>query len=260
MNMQDNELDDLFRAKLGQLEMEPAAQVWQNIQAGLGGQKKKSWVPILSIAATVLVLLTAGTWFLLDKPVKNNQKQVVRIKAAPQDTEAVESTQPSVIETQPVENIASQTPVKSIAPVTRIAHIKQSKAGRVMGSIKLQEVKATAVNEPLAQPQTPVLASVQNKPVMHPVVPEMNLNAPLNDAEPTIVKSVNATAANAAATSEPEKKGKRRGIHSLGGLINAVIAKVDKREDKLIEFTETDEDQSNVTGINLGLLKIKKDK
>jgi hypothetical protein len=260
MNMQDNELDDLFRAKLGQLEMEPAAQVWENIQAGLGGQKKRSWAPILSIAATVLFLLTAGTWFLLNKPVKNNPKQLVRIKAAPQNTEAVKATQPPVIENKSVENIALQAPVKNIVPVSRIAHVKQSKAGRVMGSVKLQELKATAVNEPLTQPQTPVLASVQHKPVMQPVVPEMNLNAPLNDAESTVVKSVNALASNAETTSEPEKKVKRRGIHSLGGLINAVIAKVDKREDKLIEFTETDEDQSNVTGINLGLLKIKKAK
>jgi hypothetical protein len=259
MNMQDNELDDLFRAKLGQLEMEPAAQVWENIQAGLGGQKKRSWAPILSIAATVLVLLTAGTWFLLDKPVKNDQKQVVRIKATPQSTEAVKATLP-VIKTTEEENIAPQAPVKNIATVDRIARVKQSKSGRVVASVKQQEVKIVTVKEPLAQPQTTVLASVQNKPVLQPVVPEMKLNVPLNDAEPTVVKPVNALAANAGTTSEPEKKVKRRGIHSLGGLINAVITKVDKREDKLIEFTETDEDQSNVTGINLGLLKIKKDK
>jgi hypothetical protein len=260
MNMQDNELDDLFRAKLGQLEMEPAAQVWENIQAGLGEQKKRSWAPILSIAATVLVLLTAGTWFLLNKPVKNDQKQVVRIKATPQNTEAVEATQLPVVKTTDAEKILPQAPVKNIATVDRVARVKQSKSGRVVASVKQQEVKIVTVKDPLAQPQTTVLASVQNKPVMQSVVPEMNLNAPLNDAEPTVVKSVNTLAANAATTSEPEKKVKRRGIHSLGGLINAVIAKVDNREDKLIEFTETDEDQSNVTGINLGLLKIKKAK
>jgi hypothetical protein len=46
----------------------------------------------------------------------------------------------------------------------------------------------------------------------------------------------------------------------LGGLINALIAKVDRRQDKLIEFSDSDDDdaESNVTGLNLGLIKIKK--
>jgi len=41
--------------------------------------------------------------------------------------------------------------------------------------------------------------------------------------------------------------------------VNFVIAQVDKREDKLIEFTESDEG-TEVSGINLGLLKIKSKK
>jgi hypothetical protein len=259
MNMQDNELDDLFRAKLGQLEIEPAAQVWQNIQAGLGGQKKRSWAPILSIAATVLVLLAAGTWFLLDKSVTNNPKQIVRVRQVPKSTGVTELKSP-VKDHPSVGNEVMQPTVQYNENVDHIATVKQSRATKVMAPVKLHEIKQGAVNLPDEQPQTTVLAAVQNKPVMQPVVPEMNLNAPLNDAEPTVVKSVNTLAASAATISEPEKKVKRRGIHSLGGLINAVIAKVDKREDKLIEFTETDEDQSNVTGINLGLLKIKKAK
>ena len=47
---------------------------------------------------------------------------------------------------------------------------------------------------------------------------------------------------------------------ALGGLINLVIAKVDKREDKIIEFDESDEDESNLTALNLGILKIKRNK
>ena len=47
-------------------------------------------------------------------------------------------------------------------------------------------------------------------------------------------------------------------MHSLGDLINAVVAKVDKRKDKFIEFTDKDE-ESLITGVNLGIFKIKKE-
>jgi hypothetical protein len=50
----------------------------------------------------------------------------------------------------------------------------------------------------------------------------------------------------------------RHKIHSLGDLINVVVAKVDKRKDKIIQFTDTDDGDSNITGVNLGVIKIKK--
>jgi hypothetical protein len=48
-------------------------------------------------------------------------------------------------------------------------------------------------------------------------------------------------------------------IRSIASLVNFVIAKVDKREDKLIEFKDGVEG-SEVSGINLGLIKIKSKK
>jgi hypothetical protein len=45
-------------------------------------------------------------------------------------------------------------------------------------------------------------------------------------------------------------------IKSIGGLVNFVIAQVDKREDKIIEFRDGEEG-SEVSGINLGPLKFK---
>jgi len=48
----------------------------------------------------------------------------------------------------------------------------------------------------------------------------------------------------------------KRKIRSIGGLVNYVVGKVDPRDDKVIEFTDNDEG-TEVSGINLGLLKIK---
>jgi len=62
-----------------------------------------------------------------------------------------------------------------------------------------------------------------------------------------------------AATNSIKVKHKR--IRSIGDVVNLVMAKVDKREDKLIQFTDSDDgDESNVTGINLGIINLKKEK
>ena len=50
----------------------------------------------------------------------------------------------------------------------------------------------------------------------------------------------------------------RHGVHSFGDLVNVLVAKVDKRRDKVIEFSPDDDGESHVTGINLGIIKIKK--
>jgi len=257
MNMQDNELDKLFRSKLGGLEMQPSAHIWDNINASLGQEKKRSWTPVLSIAATLLVMLSVGTWFLLDKPAKVEQGQVAnRInktntvkQTQPEDkaeTPALKSdVQPETIATQPVNNIAAIKHQVTLKPeATNISKVELVK----------DAVPSSESNQP-AQ----VLAAIPTNTVPNAVVPEMTLSAKTIDIEPTALKSVNPVVPTVVMAQQPEKK-KKRGIHSLGGIINAVVSAVDKREDKFIEFTETDEDNANITGLNLGLIKVKKDK
>ena len=257
MNMQDNELDELFRSKLGGLEMQPSAHIWDNITASLGEEKKRSWTPVLSIAATLLVMLSVGAWFLLDKPVKVEQAQVAnRINK----THAVKQTQPVDQSETAVQNeikpgaIVAQ-PSNNIAAVKHQSAVKKGAANISKAPEFVKEnVAAPDHNEPVQ-----ALAAVPANTVANPVVPEMTLSAKTIDVEASAIKSINPVVPLAVTAQQPEKK-KRRGIHSLGGIINAVVAAVDKREDKFIEFTETDEDQANITGLNLGLIKIKKDK
>ena len=61
------------------------------------------------------------------------------------------------------------------------------------------------------------------------------------------------------ATEQTSKPVKKHGIRNFGDMVNLVIAKVDKRKDKVIEFSDTD-DGDSITGINLGVIKIKKEK
>jgi hypothetical protein len=256
MNMQDNEFDDLFRSKLGGLEVQPSAQVWDNIVAGLGTSKKKSILPMLSMAATILILLAAGTWFLLDKPVKQVQNQVAKTKVTPRNNVVIQPEKTAIEQPNTAVETTQATLSAERVTNTSIAKIK------VRPAIKKQTTESVniAPTPAIASAQTQqVLAALPNQPVTHPVVPEMQLaNSTINNDAP-VLKSTTATAPVAITASQVEKK-KKHGIHSLGDLINAVVSKVDKREDKLIEFTESDDDESSVTGINLGIIKIKKEK
>lgn len=56
----------------------------------------------------------------------------------------------------------------------------------------------------------------------------------------------------------PEKTDRK--IRTFGDIVNAVVAKLDKRKEKIIEFSDSDGDRSTITGLNLGIIKIKKDK
>ena len=57
---------------------------------------------------------------------------------------------------------------------------------------------------------------------------------------------------------KPAQQPKKHGIRNFGDIVNLVVAKVDKRKDKVIEFSDDDEDGSSITGINLGVIKVKK--
>jgi hypothetical protein len=264
MNMQDKDFDNLFRTKLNGLEVEPSARVWNNISAEVNGPQKRRPSPVWSIAATTVILMSAAAWFLTDKPVKVQQNQVaVQKKQNTVKNQVIESDNKIV-----APDVAEQ--VLTIAgqhsnDANKIAHIKHSTIGRGFTKVERANVEPTKpenVQETSLTTNTvsqPVLAAVSNLSEHQAVVPDMTLsNQKLTSGE-----NINQTDAvkvpEIVMARQPERK-KKRGIHTLGGLINAVIAKVDKREDKLIEFTETDDDQADITGINLGLFKVKKEK
>src|ERR1700755_697527 len=77
MNMQDKEFDDLFRSRLDDLEVEPSAQVWAGIDATLDGKKRRSIIPMLSIAASIVVLIVAAILFIpKSETIKPGKKPV----------------------------------------------------------------------------------------------------------------------------------------------------------------------------------------
>jgi hypothetical protein len=263
MDMQDNEFDDVFRSKLDGLEVEPSERVWGGIDDELDAQRRrKLWVPILRIAASVIIVVTAGLLFIPHgqpvKPGKPGNSRITKVTVAVITKQ--EATAPVV--SPPVQSSQS----KDAEPVNRIArvHVAPKNTEQVIVNQPQVANKQTAEPVRLMEQQAPVLAavpelSVQNNQTAVADVPVIS-NKPIvadNTSETQIKPQLTAQIPVNEPAARPVKK---RGIHSMGDLVNLVVARVDKRKDKAIHFSDSDDDDdNNITAVNIGPIKISKE-
>lgn len=251
--MQDKELDELFRAKLEDFREQPSARVWDTIAAEVvTSRHTRSLLPFISIAASVLVLVAAALFFLPGESETEHKK--------PQIAQVPNKTSPEAIVAPGKDehlNVAT-TPVK--AEANPMEHVV---AKRAHDNVIETATKPDVVTDPVVAPQVAevVLPKQETLVAAMPESPA-DLSPATAVAEDIEFKTQFRTNAPAAAQNTrtlAAAPAKKRGIHSIGDLINVVVSKVDKRKDKIIEFSNDEDDESTITGLNLGIVKIKKD-
>jgi len=265
MDMQDNEFDDVFRSKLEGFEAEPSARVWTGIDDELSSSgRKKVWLPILRIAASVIVLITAGLLFIpgpvkIDKP-KNPKAGIAKVpvKPTPQTGTITEpAKQPEAVK-QP-EQVKTDAQQPEVNRMVRL-NLDKKNASPVIVTQPQEAIKET--QEPIKTQEQPVLAVVSPQiDIRQNVVPDkgtpLTENTLPENLTDTKVKSQ--AIAQAPAAKQPVKQVKKHGIRNFGDLVNLVVARVDKRKDKAIEFTDSDDDESMITAVNIGPVKVRKE-
>jgi hypothetical protein len=244
MDMQDKEIDQLFRSGFENFEIKPSQQVWGGINDRLdANRRKKALLPYLSIAASILVVVAVRLYFI--PPAK----KPVQILAAKNNIE------PKVIVAPVKDNDLPRPSEKVIASVKEV-----NKAYKGNNIRRDKEAKPFKV---IDKPAEQIAAVIErSNEILKPTVPDvetpLSIKTQITDEVPIITKS------NALVAQGPHAKviaaapAKKHRINSLGDLINVVVSKVDKRKDKVIEFTNTEDDESTISGLNLGLIKIKK--
>lgn len=250
MNMHDKDIDALFHSKLDDFEAEPSAGVYANINRELHGDKRhKSVAPLLRIAASVIIALSVGLifWMKNEKPDQNQpQNKLVKNQPVKQALPVQQIVAKSAVDSVPRQFQKVQSKGQLAIAHRHIPVVQQALVKKVV------QPTETAANQPVQLKQKDsVVTFIAANQLTAPAVPvsiKPAAIAPDLVIVPTSVLLVDEE------NTEPAKKPKIRG---LGGLLNAVIASVDKRPDKIIEFTDTDEGDS-ITGINLGIIKIKK--
>jgi len=264
MNMQDNEFDDFFKSELKDFEVSPSAEVWNGINSRIEKDKrKKLLIPIYSIAASILVLIMFGVFYLRqfgvnsNVNVKNNELEVKNINANPQPLKIVSG--PTVPKNgTKVFEVVSIKPVKDKPGLKVRPSIGNPGKSANPDTLSRNTDSANSIEQITDVPDRGI--AIKN---IKPVVPDSNIRFSIPQlivkAKPIAETPNNVLAQNPVLTAPKTEILKTKPkIRSLGGFINAMVARVDKRKDKFIEFTES-EDGSNITGVNLGIIKIKKD-
>ena len=231
-NMMENTFDTILKDKLKDVSVAPSPQVWENISAGLEQkqQKKRVIYPWLGLAASVLLVSLGAWWFF---PL--NQAQIRTADTVGVEEIPTSSANPSLIAQ---ENLPKKEVTHSSKPlvVHKIAQLQQDLALPPISVNKI-EPKPGATVQQLEHQEVAILTEEPSK-------------------EPTQIRNtpeeMTLTTAEPGATKHAKKR-----IRSLSDLVNFVVAKVDDREEKVLE-TSSNEAILSLTSLNVGPLKFKK--
>ncbi|MBS1531319.1 MAG: hypothetical protein JSU01_13515 [Bacteroidetes bacterium] len=254
MDMQDNEFDGLFRNKLNGFESEPSDRVWHGIGTELD-KKKIAILPWLSIAASIIVLVSAGI-LLIPRGQKANHSGEGVVKLQPKPTvhkpvEQVAATVAPAIINQRAKHERRINTKKGESAVIAATHVKPNEAITKSETSKIvdQPVIAAVVTPKTDQVKQPVVPGSETQ-----LIAKQNVDSTISISKPVLV-----------AKAQPETKSetpvvKKHGIRNFGELVNLVVAKVDKRKDKAVQFTDDEDgDGATLTAVNIGPVKFGKD-
>jgi len=253
MKMSDKDLDKLFSSQLADMEIEPSAAVWNNIKRGVAGEEvdnesKKSIIPTLQIAAGIIVFVTVA---LLLRP----HTEKVALRGSYTAAIISNGVRPSII--TPQQDAVQDMQVQDAVPTTAVSARRESDNAYRKPATTIASVDTTQIpvdintNDNTSQPQRTVIAAV---PVPTPKSTVAIVSTDEQHAKPKTLALNNAPAL------KENTIAKKKKIRSLGDLFNVVIAKVDKRPNKIIQFENNDEEEGDfgVAGVNLGPIQIKK--
>jgi hypothetical protein len=263
--MLDKEFDKAIKSSFDDFEVEPTAKSWENISAQLNQKPKGKKLPIfwLSVAASVVIVLSIGisiyqkpTDDIIKLKAQENPKVVViddinlqasnKKNANKGDNEVVKTdlnkdeklfnafVEADKNQAEIVKNVSSEKNISIDATITPDAIVMIVK--------KVEEV--IAATKPVRKP------TVTEKMIAEENAKGINLiNNQPSFAQTTIDENLSYEGA------QSDRKIK---IKTVGDLVNFVVSKVDKRDEKIIKVSKTEESDNEITGINLGLFKFRK--
>ena len=257
--MQDKEFDELFRSKLENFEAEPAEHLWQEIDASLQAKRRRAFlVPVLRIAAILLIIVSAGWFFAEHQQVQNGGKKPQKIAVGyhkrEQKTSAVQ--QIAHIQKKPKlklleddhnvstgdGNLPTKTAIAAIATQTKPIQPEIPAAAQQVTDVTLADV-------------TPPIE------IKTHVVPDKDVPLRINSPEEQVVAQADskkmALAQLPAGNDEQNKSvGKHRSKHGLGDLVNLVADRFNKSRAAII--SNDDDDESVIGEVSKGIKKMRK--
>jgi hypothetical protein len=238
--MQDKEFDQLFKDRFEEAEVQPSANLWGNIAEELEPQRKRS-LPVYwwsAAAAVVLVALTIGLLNPKTEKIRLQSSTLVADRLVPAaDTLTAAAYNAAVAKAAGIADAVEPDTSTPLIIAPRLS------AEDEKNNLTAMQPSARIVH-PNNKPQE-IITAVKELP---------KEKEPANNVA---IASADLPAENSADVVTEAAPQEHRGIRNVGDLVNFVVNKVDKRENKLVQF-DTDDDNSSLVSLNLGIIRFSK--
>ncbi len=251
--MQDKEFDQFFKDQLAEAEMTPPAKLWANVDAQLTPTPKKR-LPMLWMAAAVAVVAVSAALLFnqQEDSVISGQPEFVTTARKPVVTTApvIDAPKPKVV---PVSGL--KTPQDAMSPiVSKQALVSEVSAAprKKSGKKELLVMQPSAQDGHLVSSRNEESQLQDESILVHEMGPALVTATP---KEETMVGIQEIPELDAFSNEYNTLQG-RKGISNVGDLVNFVVDKIDKREEKILHFDPNDDDQTSLISINIGIIKL----
>ncbi len=235
--MQDKEFDQFFRDHFADAEITPSAGLWEAIETRIEPKRSRSFPIYWMAAASVAVAIIGALFYQKPEKIRLYKEEHSSLSAHAGGTAAPTK----VVSVATIEGENQKEPTLLAAgqrPVVRT--LKSEK--RVVPTEEKNNSGGVQPERYIAH--LPIKPS-EAKPL------ELVKTEDLIDETPIVYAALNDQVTETA----DEVTSPKKGIRNVGDLVNYVVDKVDKREQKLIRFNTDDDDNSSIVAINIGFLK-----
>ena len=228
-------------------EIKPSAESWNSINDQLRPKSKHNKQLYWLAAASVILILTVGLMFF------KGGREAIKLKGKPEIVAVEEEFLPGDNKMAIKQNLPKDLSLEEV----RMANEKRFL--QLMAQTKAPEAKENHSKSDIKNKNTFVAASPfndDNQP-QEATVKEASFtdDVVITAGEPVLVAAPQAQNILERPVNHSEEKSL---IKSVGDLVNFVIAKMDGRDQKLLHMSKTEESDMEITQINLGLIKYKK--
>lgn len=244
-HIQDKEFDQRLRDQFENEEIQLSANSWSDLEHILHPQKKRgtSYGGRWMAAAAVLVLSSLGVYLsyhagdrmvskerlALSNPVRVEQKSVIESNEQVNAAGIAEN-----IPNNPADRNVNLVPAVVVVKANSKKIAREPESHVVSFAPEKEEIMLSSL-----QPSSEIARHVDNKTLYKPE--KLVVLQARNEIPPD-------------ADNGREDTEQQRGIRNVGDLVNYVVDKVDKRAEKILKF-KTDDDNSSLIAINIGMLK-----
>lgn len=247
--MSDREMDDFFKASFKDFEKKPEPGTWQRISQQIKGKtsERQALPSYLMVAASIAILA------IVSVKLFNNEGETIKLRAdvGDLDTLKVEDDVAAV-------NGSTVRPSDSLT-FKSLEELRVDNEQRFLASIASYSNNTKKIE----RSESVNLALQPNNELIHleePKHKQLSLNIENGPSSKDTVlpqeENLVAMVENPIEKQDDEKVDK---IKSVKDVLNFLVGKIDKRKNKIVYISKTEESDMEITAINLGLFKYRKE-